>query len=104
MKKKKDHRAIKNPFENEKEEGPYYKPVRPNSFWRYNYIEYERKCDRNKTLSVEKYLNKIIPYLKDIINNLKISDTQKVQLTIAKNFICSIDEDEVRACNAFKKL
>ena len=28
-----------------------------------------------KTLSVEEYLNKIRPYLKDIINNLKISDT-----------------------------
>ena len=32
-----------------------------------------------KTLSVEEYLNKIRPYLKDIINNLKISDTWKVQ-------------------------
>ena len=32
-----------------------------------------------KALSVEEYLNKIRPYLKDIINNLKISDTWKVQ-------------------------
>ena len=31
--------------------------------------------DTNKTLSVEEYLNRIIPYLKDIINNLKKSDT-----------------------------
>ena len=28
----------------------------------------------NKTLSVEEYLNKIRPYLKDIINDLKKSD------------------------------
>ena len=38
------------------------------------------------TLSVEEYLNKIRPYLKDIINNLKKSDTWKIQLTIANKF------------------
>ena len=31
------------------------------------------------TPSVEKYLNKIRPYLKDIINNVKKSDTWKIQ-------------------------
>ena len=56
----------------------YYKPVRVSNFWSNRYIEYD---DRNKTLSVEEYLNKIIPYLKDIINNLKKSNTLKVQLT-----------------------
>ena len=40
-----------------------------------------------KNISVEKHLNKIGPYLKDIINNLKKSDTWKIQLTIASNFI-----------------
>ena len=39
------------------------------------YIEYESNGDRNKTLSVEEYLNNIRPYLKDIINDLKKSDT-----------------------------
>ena len=38
--------------------------------------------------------NKIRPYLKDITNNLKKSDTRKIQLTIANNFISSIDNDE----------
>ena len=56
----------------------YYKPVRVSTFWSNRYIEYD---DRNKTLSVEEYLNKIIPYLKDIINNLKKSNTLKIQLT-----------------------
>ena len=32
--------------------------------------------------------------LKDIINNLKKSDMWRTQLTIANNFICSIDNDE----------
>ena len=49
--------------------------------------------DRNKKLSVEEYLNKIRPYLKDIVN-LKKSDIWKIQLKIAKNFISSIDNDE----------
>ena len=30
-----------------------------------NFIEYEINGDRNKTLSIEKYLNKIRPSLKD---------------------------------------
>ena len=47
-----------------------------------------------KNLSVKEYLNKIIPYLKDIINNLKKSDAWKVQLTIANNFTSSIYNDE----------
>ena len=32
--------------------------------------------------------------LKDIIHNLKNSDMWRIQLTIANNFICSIDNDE----------
>ena len=51
-------------------------------------------------MSVEEYLNKIRPYLKDI-NNLKKSDMWKIQLSIANNFISSIDNGEV--CNTFKK-
>ena len=50
--------------------------------------------NKNKTLS-EEYLNKVSPYLKDIMNNLKKSDTWKTQLTIVNNFISSIDNDEV---------
>ena len=71
-------RNIKNLFEHEKEEENYYKPVRVSNFWSNNYIEYKSNGDRNKTLSVEEYLNKIRPYLKDIINNLKKSDTWKI--------------------------
>ena len=61
-----------------KEEG-YYKPVRVDNFWSNNYIEYESNGDRNKAISVEEYLNKIRPYLKDIINNLKKFETWKIQ-------------------------
>ena len=39
-------------------------------------------------------MNKLSPYLQDIINNLKKSGTWKIQLTIVNNFIFSIDNDE----------
>ena len=84
---------MKNLSEHEKEEN-YYKLVRVRNFWSNNYIEYESNSHRNKTLSVKEYLNKIRPYLKDKINNLEKSDTWKIQLTIANNFISSIDNDE----------
>ena len=87
---------IKNHFEHLKKEENYYKPGRVNNFWSNNYIKYERNGDRNKTVSDEEYLNKIRPYLKDIINNLKKSETWNSKLTIANNFISSIDNDEQR--------
>ena len=67
-------RDIKNLFGHEEREN-YYKLARVINFWSNNYIEYESDDGRNKTLSLEEYLNKIRPYLKGIINNLKISDT-----------------------------
>ena len=70
-------RDIKYLFEHEKKEENYYKPVRANNFWSTNYIECEGNGDRNKTLSVEEYLNKNRPYLKDIVNNFKKSDLRK---------------------------
>ena len=67
-------RNIKNLFEYEKEEENYYKPVRVNNFWRNDYIEYKSNSDKNRIMSVEEYLDKIRPYLRDIINDLKQSD------------------------------
>ena len=37
-------------------------------------------------------INKISPYLKDIIKNLENSETWKIQVTLASNFISSIKE------------
>ena len=71
---------IKYLFEHEQEN--YYKPVKLNNFWSNNYTKYESNSDRNKTLSVQEYINKISPYLKYITNNLKKSDTWKTQLIL----------------------
>ena len=69
-------------------------------FWSNNYIEYKCNNDINKTVSVEEYLNKIRPYLRYIINNLKKYDTLKTQLTNPNNFISSLDNDENRVMHS----
>ena len=71
----------------------YSKPVGEGTFWNNSYIEYESSGDRNKTLSFKEYLNEIELYLKNI-NNIKKSDTWKIQFTIAVNFTSSKDIDE----------
>ena len=47
-----------------------------------------------KTLSVKKYINKVRPYLKDIVNILKKSCTLEIQLTMGNNLVSSKDNDE----------
>ena len=76
-------RDIINLFKYEEEEKNYCKPVTVRTFLSNTYIEYESSGNKNKILSVEEYLNKIKPYLKDIINNLKSSHTCKIQPIIA---------------------
>ena len=91
-------RDIKNLFQHE-EEGSY-KSVKVGCFWSNNCIEYESNGDRSKILSFEEYLNKIRPYLKNIRNNLKKSDSCKIQLTPAINFMSSKDHGEERVMHS----
>ena len=76
----------------------YYIPKRVGNFWNNNYSEYESNGDRNgdRNLSLEEYLNKTKPYLRDTIIDLQEFDTWKIQLTIAINFISSKDAEEER--------
>ena len=83
-----------------KQEDGYYKPIRVGNFWNNSYIEYESSGYRNKNLSVKEYLDKIKPYLRNIIISLQKSDTLKIQLTIAINFISSKDVDEERVMHS----
>ena len=85
----------------ENKEENYYKPRRIGIFYSNNYIEYDSNGDRNKTISIEKYLNKLRPYFKDIKINLKKPDTWKTQLAIAIKFMSSKDTDE--ECLMFSK-
>ena len=62
----------------------YYKPILVKSSLKEGYKEYESRGNKNKTLSIEQYLSKIIPYLKELINNHKAikngSKEWKIQL------------------------
>ena len=53
-----------------------------------------------KRYQLKHILNKIEPYLKNIINDLKKSDAQKIQLPLAINFISSKGNDEERAMHS----
>ena len=74
----------------------YYKPMRTHSACNSNYIEYESKEDKIKTLSIKKYLDIIRPYLSDTINNHKTQREWKFQVSTTFNIISSQDSDESR--------
>ena len=57
-------------------------------------MKYKSNSNENSSLSLDEYLNKIKPYLRTIIIDLQNSDTWKIQLTIAINFIPLRDTEE----------
>ena len=67
-------RDIRAHFEQEEN---YYKPKRVSSFWNNIYIKYENNADKNSNLLLDKYLNKIKPYLRNIIIYIQNSDNGK---------------------------
>ena len=91
----------------------YYKPIVTKGTFNNNYIQNESNGGKVKSLSIEKYLNMITPYLCDIINNHKTHglvryhsciktwlektpSEWKIQLTVQVNFISSKGSDETR--------
>ena len=64
-------RDIENLFDKVNEEG-YYKPILVKSSFNGNYKYYESRGDKVKKLSVKQYLNMIMSYLHDLINDYRI--------------------------------
>ena len=62
-----------------------YKPTIVKSGYNNNYIEYRSEGD--KLLTIEKYLNLMKPYLRELINDHKKKGEWKIQLTAQINFI-----------------
>ena len=56
----------------------YYKPIIANSAFNNNYIQYENKGNKVKTLTVKEYLDTIRPYLSNIINDHKTQGEWKI--------------------------
>ena len=76
------------------QEQDYYEPKRVSNFWNNNYKKYESNGGKNRNLSLHEYLNKIESYLRNITISFQSSDTLKIQLTTAINFISSKDSEE----------
>ena len=88
----------------------YYKPIKTNSAFNGNYIEYQSKEDKDKNLSIKEYLYMIITHLRDITNDYKAHQKLKVHfsndyetegewkiwLSMEINFVSSKDSDEIR--------
>ena len=89
-------RDIENLFDEASEED-YYKPIFIKNSHKGNYKHYESNRDKEKRLSVYQYLNKIRPYLHDLINDHRIvRRVRKIQINMHVNFISSRDTGETR--------
>ena len=72
------------------------KPVKTINAFINNYVQYESIRDKDKSLSIKEYIDKIRPYLSDIINDHKTQGEWKVQSTMTINFFSSKDSEETR--------
>ena len=80
-----DLRVLYEPKEN------YYEPKKTKGAFGGNYVEYESNGDIHEVSSIEGYLDKIEPYLIDVIDKHK--DGWKIQLAAEINFSSVGDED-----------
>ena len=84
---------------NEDEE-VYYQSILANSSFKGSYEEYKSRSDKEKTLSIEQYLHKIMPHLKELINNHKAindgSNECKIQLNMCIKFVSLLDAKDIR--------
>ena len=78
----------------------YYKPILVKGSFNENYKYHESRGDKNKKLSIEQYLDKIKPYLSDLINENKALENNlnewKVQINMSVNFVSFNDTGEIR--------
>ena len=60
-------------------EEDYYEPLRIGNAFNSNYIEHESNGDKDRKLTINEYLDKIRPYLNNMIKDLKIQGEWKIQ-------------------------
>ena len=91
-------RDIEDLFDNDDDN--YYKPILIKSSFKDNYKHYESRGDQDKKLSVKQYLYKIMPYLRDIVNDHKTirnnCNEWKIQINMHVNFVSAKDTGETR--------
>ena len=72
------------------------KPVKTINAFINDYVQYESIRDKDKSLSIKENIDKIRPYLSDVINDHKTQGEWKVQSAMAINFFSSKDSEETR--------
>ena len=82
---------------NELNEEDYYEPKEIKSAFDGSYMLYESRGDRDAKLALYEYFEKIIPYLKDMINNYKSKGEWKIQITMRIIFVSFRDNNETQA-------
>ena len=78
----------------ELEEKYYYKLKSVSNFWNNDFIEDESVGDRNRTLSLDKYLSKVELYSRNVLVDLQNYDSWKIRWKIAVNYISLKDAEE----------
>ena len=68
----------------------YYRPILVNHAFSKNYEFYMCRGDETKELSLKQYIDKVISYFSELINEKK-NDNQKIQLEIGINFKHIVD-------------
>ena len=64
----------------------YYKPILAKQSFNGNYPLYTCRGDKNRDMSIDTYLDKVIPYIRILISEKKVTE-QKIQLDIGINLM-----------------
>ena len=71
-------------------------PIKINDTFSDNFIEYESDSEKDKSISIKNYLDKIREYLRKVIDDKRKTGERKIQLVIKINFISSKNFNDVR--------
>ena len=81
-------------------EDEYYKPILTRNSYNNGYQGYESRGDKNKSLTLEEYLDVIKPHLRELIDNHKFDESGsrewKIQLNVIIKNVSLEDETDVR--------
>ena len=72
----------------------YYLPILASSLFNNSYQRYQFRGDPNRNMSVITYFDKIIPYLRALIDKNKLFE-QKIQLDIGINMVHISEQKEL---------
>ena len=77
-------------------DGDCYKPIEIKRAFNGNYILYESNGNEDGLLYIHEYLDKIRPYLRDLIDFYNTKGEWKVQLSMSITFVSYINPDQVQ--------